>query len=294
LQAVISSGSAPAPNGNTCYVLYLPAGVQIDTTLPYDAYHAPFPALGQGLGDAWAVVSHGTPYVGGETQLEQVTRVASHEIFESASDPSYDTYTLPTAPTPPWLGSVWDVFQVPGPIEAGDLCEGSRVLEGGWEYQRIFSNAAASAGGDPCVPVPCEPYFNTSVANDWYSVGTTGKVSIPITGWSTAATSDWLVIAQVVQASSGFSALLDAPPFTPESSLASKPPCYGAGMNNGATATLELTAPAGVASGDYAVVMIESFRDLGTSSSCESEGVNCCPALTDDQFHFWLVGVYVQ
>jgi hypothetical protein len=60
--------------------------------------------------------------------------------------------------------------------------------------------------------------------------------------------------------------------------------CLGAGMNNGVTASVALSAPAGVVSGDYAVVLVESFRVDPTT---------CYPPLTGDQFHMWLAGVYV-
>ena len=55
-------------------------------------------------------------------------------------------------------------------------------------------------------------------------------------------------------------------------------------MNDGVAATVQLSAPAGAASGDYAVLLVESFRVDPTT---------CFPALTGDQFHMWLVGGYV-
>ena len=201
IQSLIDGGKAPAPNGETCYLLYLPDGVSIASGPgPFSAYHSPYPAYGQGLGDGWAVVSRAKPYGGGETQLEELTRIASHEVLEAATDPGWTSYAVAPAATPPWTGSVWSVFQVPGPIESGDLCEGTRTFEpanGGSEYQRILA-PSPPVNGDPCLPAPAEPYYDVSTPSDWYALGAdAGTVSIPITGWSSAATDDWLVIATV-------------------------------------------------------------------------------------------------
>jgi hypothetical protein len=286
IQSLIDGGTAPAPDGETCYLLYLPDGVSIASGPgPFSAYHSPYPAYGEGLGDGWAVVSRATPYGGGETQLEELTRVASHEVLEAATDPGWTSYAVAPAATPPWKGSVWSVFQVPGPVEAGDLCEGTRTFEpdGGSEYQRILA-PSPPANGDPCLPAPAEPYYDVSAPADWYALGgDAGTVSISITGWSEAATDDWLVIATVAQASAGF-ASVEGTLLEVSSPLAGVGSCLGAGMNNGVTASLALSAPAGVASGDYAVVLVESFR---------VDAATCFPALTGDQFHMWLVGVYV-
>jgi hypothetical protein len=210
IQSLIDGGTAPAPDGETCYLLYLPDGVSIASGPgPFSAYHSPYPAYGEGLGDGWAVVSRATPYGGGETQLEELTRVASHEVLEAATDPGWTSYAVAPAATPPWKGSVWSVFQVPGPVEAGDLCEGTRTFEpdGGSEYQRILA-PSPPANGDPCLPAPAEPYYDVSAPADWYALGgDAGTVSISITGWSEAATDDWLVIATVAQASAGFASV---------------------------------------------------------------------------------------
>ena len=47
---------------------------------------------------------------------------------------------------------------------------------------------------------------------------------------------------------------------------------------------VERLSAAGAASGDYAVVLVESFR---------VNPATCFPVPTDDQFHMWLVGGYV-
>jgi hypothetical protein len=287
--ALVTAGTAPAPDGNTCYLLYLPDGVSVATggsTPPFAAYHAPYPAEGQGLGDGWAVVSRTTPYGGGETKLGALTRLSSHEVLEAASDPGWDSWSLAAPGAPVWQGSVWSVFQVPGPIESGDLCEGTRWFEpdGGSEYQRVLA-PSPPANGDPCVPAPAGAYFDVSAPADWYALGADGgTTSIPLTGWSSAPASDWLVIATVGQATAGFSSLAGSL-LAVDSPKAGISPCLGAGMNDDVTATMSVAAPPGAASGDWAVVVVESFRvDPST----------CYPYATGDQFHMWLTGVYVQ
>jgi hypothetical protein len=288
IQQAITDG-APAPNGNTCYLLYLPDGVAISTSLPYSAYHAPFPASGQGLGDGWAVVSRSTPFGGGETQLDELTRVASHEIAEAATDPTWRSDAIAAPSTPVWSGSVWTELQSPGPIEAGDLCEGSRTHETAsglaFDYQRIYSNAAAAAGGDPCIPSVTGPYYAAGPSVEWTAIPAGQTTMIPIVGWSTAPTDDWLVLAVPVEASAGFHAAIDQ--LLPVSSPLGQElsPCRGEGMNDGVTANVAVTPPAAAGSGDWAVIELESFR---------VNAATCYPPVGGDQFHLTLLGVYVR
>jgi hypothetical protein len=284
LQSVIAAG-APAPNGATCYLLYLPDGIHISGPLPFGSYHAPFPSPAGTIGDGWAVVSRAKPYGGGETRLQQLTRDASHEVIEAATDPTWNSWSLDPVPSSPWSGSVWQVFQIPGPIETADLCEGSRLVEAnGDEYQRYFSNQAAARGGDPCVPPQAETYYNVTANQDWYPIAAGQTIEVPMTGWSAASTPDWLTLAVVVGATGGW-ASLDGKQLPVTSPLGQEnAPCTGEGLNDGVTATTTVQAPAGAQSGDFAVIQLESFR---------VDPKTCYPAPSGDQFHFWLFGVYV-
>ncbi len=283
LQSVIAAG-APAPDGHTCYLLYLPDGIAINGPLPFSAYHAPFPSPAATMGDGWAVVSRGKPYGGGETQLQALERDASHEVLEAATDPTWQSWSLPAPPAQPWTGSVWSVYQVPGPIESADLCEGSRLVEAnGDEYQRFFSNDAARAGGDPCVPPSSETYYNVTTDQDWYAVAPGQSTNVSFTGWSVASAPDWLTIAVVVQATGGFASLAGTRLPIASALGQEQAPCAGVGLNDGAGATVAVQAPAAAQSGDWAVVQIESFR---------VDPATCFPRPSGDQFHFWLFGVY--
>jgi hypothetical protein len=63
------------------------------------------------------------------------------------------------------------------------------------------------------------------------------------------------------------------------------PPCYARqAMNNGASGSLAVTAPASAASGDWAVLVLYSFRE---------DPSTCWPPADDDRVHMWAVGVHV-
>ncbi len=98
-------------------------------------------------------------------------------------------------------------------------------------------------------------------------------------------TSDWLTVALVVRATGGLASL--AGTLLPITSALGQEmsPCRGQGLNDGRSASVAVNPPAAAASGDLAVIQIQSFRVDPTS---------CYPAPFGDQFHFWLVGVHVQ
>jgi hypothetical protein len=288
---VDSDAGAPAPNGNTVYLLYLPDGAT--TGYCYDT--GGYPDFATSLGDEIAVISRCTPWANKETQLGQLTRDATAAVFVATTDPLTGGYTLGTPQPQPWTESIWQGWISAGYVELPSLCEGTRTFEeldggppGGWEFQRIYSNAAAAAGNsDPCVPPYGEPYYSVSVPQDWYPVQPGQSVSIPVNGWSAAATSEWLIYphVSVTSATGSFVDLLDGGVNT------SSPIGVGTGgncltrwaMNNGVGATVELTASPTAASGDYVVFRMDSFREDST----------CYPPVAQDDFHFWPVGVYV-
>jgi len=90
-----------------------------------------------------------------------VTFAASHELLEAATDP------LTTLGKPAY-DHVDDAHVLWGTVfntEVGDLCArgqrwDSATKEVGYAVQRMWSNSAAKAGRDPCVPAPGDVYFN--------------------------------------------------------------------------------------------------------------------------------------
>jgi hypothetical protein len=282
------------PNGDTIYLVYMPTGATYLGAFSNDCgYHTEYP-YGASTGDQIATVSRCTPYADQETELGAMTRVATHEIVESATDPLGKGYTLGDTSKTPWTSSIWAGWVGAGLIELGDLCEGTRTFQaltgapdGGWEYQRMWSNAGAAAGGDPCIPPSVLPYYSVAAPEDWYTGAAGANVTIPIEGWSASSAPDWLIYPRVALAAGAFSTLTaSAIGVTTDLGIGTSGTCYTRyAMNAGHTGSLTVPIPSSAASGDYVVLAIDSFREK-PSPSCE-------PPITEDQYHFWLVGIHV-
>jgi len=93
----------------------------------------------------------------GPSALDAVTKSTSHELVEAATDPFY--YTKPAFASADRDHAAWTLATVG---EVGDMCElesQDGVRLGGFLVQRSWSNTAAAAGHDPCLPALAEPYF---------------------------------------------------------------------------------------------------------------------------------------
>jgi hypothetical protein len=113
-----------------------------------------------------------------------------------------------------------------------------------------------------------------------------------VIGWSTGPMGNWLLETSVLST--------NAPPFAKalhvevESSLGLDNPggdgCpLGPAMNNGESATLYVTIPAGTPSGAYGVIGLKSTKQAPFDSSSGA----CVTPLSSDVFHEWPIGVYV-
>ena len=66
--------------------------------------------------------------------------------------------------------------------------------EGGFTVQRIWSNAAAAAGGDPCVPASASVYFNVAPETWLLTIPVGGTATFTADAFSSAPiASDWYV-----------------------------------------------------------------------------------------------------
>lgn len=283
LQGLIASGAAPAPNGKTIFVLYLPFGVtpNDDGCERLVGYHAPFDANG----DAFAILLRCE--VPGPTLVDDLTVAASHEIAESASDPLPGTaWTLAPAPAVPWTGSPWQLLDLLDQDEIGDLCTGTRIREGTFLYQRIWSpDAQRTTSGDPCVPALSEPFFDTSPPAQWIQVIPGESTKVTLTGWSTAPTDDWeMVVTPVIplptETSISSFGLQLAADHAADYDGATVPE-----LNNGESATLTVTVPADASSGSGLLLQVSSFR-IAT--------VQAMPPPDTDLQHVVYFGVYVK
>jgi hypothetical protein len=274
--ALVNAKTAPAPNGNTFYLLYLPdgvwsinaAGVVNTDCSSYEGIHFNYTAT-----DNWGIALrcfHNT-----QAGIDDATNTASHEVIEAATDPTQSGWLLDPPPTPPQTGSVWSSFGGGSPVELADLCTGSVWTEGGWQYQRVYSDPAAAGGGDPCVPAIPNPFFSVAPAQAWTAVAAGQKVDITLTGWSTGAMSDWYLDWLELTATGG----KWAETVTGSRTFHTNNFDFAA-VNNGTTATLSVTAPAGAASGSWDLVYIYSTPEKATD--------------TPDLYHIMPIGIYVQ
>jgi len=281
IQSVIASSAAAAPNGNTMYMLYLPPNISaidpvngVNTSCQYfGGFHDIFDMTVNGA-DAWGVGQRCPLQGSGLTELQDLTITGSHEILEAATDPQPGLgWALGAVdPMQPWTTP--PTLVAPGG-ELGDLCLGTQWIEGSYMYQRIWSNAAAAAGGDPCLPAyPNAKYDNASSPQAWYKVTGGGSVDIPLTGFSTGPTGDWALEALLLSSTaSGFN-----PSITSATSVVSPGGMTFSTTNNGRMAKLTVTAPS-IASGSSAVFGIASVA-IGAPAA-------------GDAYHLWTVGVYI-
>jgi hypothetical protein len=272
-----------APDGHTIYVVFYPPA----TSYPSDCSDAlgahttlaPMPAAGAPT-DALAFARR-CLLRPGDTELDALTEIASHEIAEALSDaapPGGWSFPPPSSHlsssgAPPWSISSWAFAQADG-VENGDLCEGTRYREAGHAYQRIWSNAAASTGGDPCAPALPDAYFSASAPADWIEVPAGTTTLVPITGWTTAARDAWSVTVLATPWVGPFNASFGS--------------SRTAMLTNGQTAMLAITAP--MAPGQFAVLRLASSPGGPVATS---GGVYDFPQpASGDAFHLSVFGVH--
>jgi hypothetical protein len=162
----------PALGSQVIPVFYFPATTSISfdgavTCQTIGGFHNSLLSKVSGKVVPYAVVAECAP-PSGLTLLQETTFAASHEIFETATDPvaseTTSGYYLDVA-DPSYLP--WNAAMQGG--EAADMCRDplrigqDRTTAGSFTVQRMWSNRAAAIGGDPCVPARSNPYFNAAV-----------------------------------------------------------------------------------------------------------------------------------
>lgn len=166
VQALIASnvsadaGAWPAPTPGTIYA-YFPSdavtvtmegsgGATLVSCTNFGGYHS-YVDLGHGSSTEYSVVVRCSDYLG-LGGIDFVTMAASHEFAEASTDPTGGGFAAVDL-----AGSGWAITA--GGAEVGDLCKLDptapiRPSDVGFLVQRIWSNGAAAAGHDPCVPTP--------------------------------------------------------------------------------------------------------------------------------------------
>jgi hypothetical protein len=211
--------SLPAPDANTIYAMFFPPGTVVEFT-PSPGYPAPrscksFGAfhyeitLASGQKVAYAVMPRCDQGYRNYTGVEELTLAPAHEIAEIVTDPY------------PGTGATYDLLDFAGSAdytfeggEVGDLCEFIPVsvasdTDVGYPVQRIWSNRAAAASHDPCLPALGPAYFNsapvvggTEIYSGEYARGITlppgGTVTVDVELFSDAPTAPWTLSAKEI------------------------------------------------------------------------------------------------
>jgi len=206
-QGLDGFGSSPA---EALYILFIPPGVTLTASgqtgcVDFGGYHSAVSLMGRAK-VAYAVVARCPTGFNGESESDSVTAVASHEILEAATDPYF------TLDEGAWAnvdnGAL--AFGLLFGGEIADLCLVSfppfyTPPDLPYVVQRVWSNAAAQANQDPCVPPPTsgEPYFQsapelptttpiklggTTVQTAGVSLAVGQSITIPVDLYSTAPT----------------------------------------------------------------------------------------------------------
>lgn len=222
LSSSIASGVLPAPApgapSNTLYVLYFPAtttvtfdGVASCTDEGFDGYHNWMSVGSQSI--AYAVVMEcpplppPTPGVTAPTVLENTTLSASHEIVEASTDPAPPGSSNSISPGFALDGTSLDNFgwiDVTGGGEAGDMCvdffglNQDQTSDAAFTVQRIWSNAQAASGVDPCNPIPSgDLYFNAAPEGTaFFVVGVGQSQTFYVDAFAQSGMGSWTLTAQ--------------------------------------------------------------------------------------------------
>lgn len=252
LEAGVNDHSLPRAADGTLhdvlYLIYFPSTTTItdpdlgQSCMSYGGYHFEGRDAG-GVPFAYAVIPACTAFNPSLTDLEFEEEAVSHEVIEAATD------ALPTSDPAyafPQRGPDYSPWLYVGP-ELADLCAlrvgpNAAYREGGFVATRMWSNAIAAAGNaDPCIPDSGVPFRSISITPDTIQFITAGEsITFAIDAWTTAPVPDYQLYAAVSGGTFMPDAVLDRTV-----------------VNNGAHATLTVTAPAGSPSGAYALVYVE-------------------------------------
>jgi hypothetical protein len=190
----LESGKLGTPDPEGIYTIFFPKSTTITQPNPvsnllpaaqscqaFDGYHDDTTVPGDGGPGtvyAYAVI----PTCGG---IDSITATVSHEWVEASTDPrvtSAGPFTLTGGPEAAFYLPDQDhlVWALLGGGEAGDLCEpegaGAFIAPSdiGHQVQRTWSNTAAAASHDPCVPEITGAFFDAApVLNETVSFNST-------------------------------------------------------------------------------------------------------------------------
>jgi hypothetical protein len=211
LTSAMTSGVLPMPDSNTLYVLYFPStttisldGVDSCVEDGFGGYHNSMMFGAQRVPYVAAIecepIASPFPNIATLTALQNTTMTTSHEIAEASTDPVPPTgYTIDD--TDP---NNWGWIDVTGGGEAADMCvdflslNQDETSDGSFTVQRIWSNAQATSGLDPCNPLPPggDVYFNAAPRQAFFIVAVGESVTFEVDAFASAPMGDWTLTAQ--------------------------------------------------------------------------------------------------
>lgn len=208
LREMVASGEVPAPQPDVVYSLYFPRSVSIgesgfESCRDFGGYHSSTDVTAPGGGTsrvAYAVMVRCT-----SAEAEQTVATA-HELIEAATDPVNET--------PNMIGGFVmedEAFASFFLAEVGDLCVREELVDvGGFAVQRSWSNKAAKAGTNPCVPIsPKEKYFNAAPAVQEVKLAVGESITIDVIPFAESKVPNWDLEAQDIFDTIGGVAALD-------------------------------------------------------------------------------------
>lgn len=212
IETAVSDGTLPPPDAQTLYALYFPAGtiVRLDgisacappgTTGWHDVVSVSPPDAGAPVDVAYAVLPRCASDPGA------MTEAASHEIVESATDPSPENAPAIQMTDPAWLAFGAEVADVCVAIDTN-----LSTTDSGYVLQRSWSNASARAGHDPCVPRPAgSVYFDMSPAtgSEELTLGVGESASFALYAIADGDAGPWQVQALATNGSTSLALSLD-------------------------------------------------------------------------------------
>ncbi|HEY1956236.1 MAG TPA: hypothetical protein VGH28_11495 [Polyangiaceae bacterium] len=164
-----SDASFPQPDASTIYAIFYPSGTTVTSNngtscVDFWAFHSEASFQNQLVSYAVAPRCAKFPqgfYGASLTGVDAVSAPISHEIIEASTDPFGPTEIAWASPDD--AHAYWPLLA--GGPEVTDYCypfEASYYAPSdvGHSVARSWSNAAAAAGHDPCVPADAIPYFN--------------------------------------------------------------------------------------------------------------------------------------
>ncbi len=241
--------SAPASGPPLLYVVFYPDGTSVTrtsgdacTSNPGNGYHAM--TSGTGANVPYVVVPSCYPRFSALlSEVQGIELETARLLIDAATD-------LSPLDAPAFqLNDESNPWSSMGP-EVGDLCWGRLVPEGaGYMLQRVWSNAAASVGKEPCTPAPAGSvaFGVTASPSVLQTIAVGVPLSFTVTGWSRAAVADWPIQATTWIGDYAIETSLDRDI-----------------LNNEQKAVLKVTVPFAQPSGTYGVVLV---RALGATDT---------------------------